>query len=384
MKTFTIPIPLRLHSLAVRLSLGLVLFASFEGIAPTSAHGDGPAPGAYLEQNGYVIMEAEETLSDFDLWLEKATIPDFTGSGYLEFNGNSPTNGPAKSPLEFIFYISSPGLYYLDLHCARETIDGRTDLANDCYVRVEGDYAEGPNAGDSHGMDAPLSMLMTDTKFFGGAHNTFVWASGNRLDPGGHQDKRVAIYDFKAGETYRLVVSGRSKFFKLNRIVFRHKDVAESIARNLDRSESSRQSAGLDYVTWSSEIDWDGSSNVISADANGNGWPNLWQYWMNLNPVQPNDEHSLPRIRLGLAGEYLEFTTRERIDVSNFILTFEALPDIGDPSQAAVLEAGAIVRDVINADIDGDGSTALVRYRIQLTSGGGFFQMMLTEVAAFN
>ena len=33
--------------------------------------------------------------------------------------------------------------------------------------------------------------------------------------------KRVAVYDFLAGETYNLVISGRSQEFKLDRVVFR-------------------------------------------------------------------------------------------------------------------------------------------------------------------
>lgn len=74
--------------------------------------------------------------------------------------------------------------------------------------------------------------------------------SGNRLDPGGHENKRVAIYRFKEGETYKLVVSGRSRFFKLNRIAFRLKEVAESTVRDLSNPEWFRQPSGVDYSLW--------------------------------------------------------------------------------------------------------------------------------------
>jgi hypothetical protein len=143
----------------------------------------------YQESGGVVVMETENTPSPLGLWQKLTTISGHTGSGYLEFTGNDYTTGPPNSPLEYNFRINQAGLYYLHLHCARETvvIDGesRTDVANDCYVRVDGDYGAGPNAGNNHGDDAPLSMLKSDTKFFGGNHNSFVWASGNRLDPGG-------------------------------------------------------------------------------------------------------------------------------------------------------------------------------------------------------
>lgn len=186
----------------------------------------------HRETNGLVAIELEDTDSPLGLWKLKRTKlgNDFSGDGYLEFTGNSPISGEPKSPLEYTFTINKEGLYYLHLRCAKEvlTIKGkkRTDVANDCYFRVEGDFGAGPNAGDKHGKDAPLALLKSDTKFFGGANNKFEWASGNRLDPGGHNNKRVAVYKFKAGETYQLIVSGRSQFFKVDCLAFRHADVS--------------------------------------------------------------------------------------------------------------------------------------------------------------
>ncbi len=113
-------------------------------------------------------------------------------------------------------------------------------MANDCYVRVEGDYSAGPNAGNSHGDDATLSLLKSDTKFYGGNDNQFAWATGNRLDPGGDTNKRVAVYDFKAGQEYKLVVSGRSKLFKIDRLVFRHTSVTGGTAQNTTLPESEK------------------------------------------------------------------------------------------------------------------------------------------------
>ena len=194
----------------------------------------------YNESGGLVIMEMENTTSPLGLWKKRnGPLNGFTGSGYLEFTGNTPTNGPATSPLTYKFKISKAGLYHLHLHCARDTTHGQpADHSNDCYVRVDGDYSAGPNAGDSHGDDAPLNVLKANTKFFGGAADRFAWASGNRLDLGGHNNKRVAAYDFKAGNTYTLVVHGRSQWFSVNRIVFRHKDSAVSLAQNLGTPES--------------------------------------------------------------------------------------------------------------------------------------------------
>jgi len=200
------------------------------------------ASSDYVERNGLVVMEAENTDSNLDLWKADTQISGFTGAGYLEFDGNSPISGPAKSPLEYRFKVNRGGLYYLHVFAAKEhlTLNGenRTDVANDAYFRLDGDYGAGPNAGGNHQDDAPLSALRSNTKFFGGADKRFQWASGARLDLGGHNNKRVAVYNLKAGQSYTLVMSGRSKFFKVDRIVFRHTSVSASQAQNLSNGET--------------------------------------------------------------------------------------------------------------------------------------------------
>jgi len=199
----------------------------------------------YQEAKGLVVIEAENTSSGLGKWVKRSSVEGYTGKGYLEFTGNRPLSGKPNSPVEYTFQINKGGLYYLHLHCARETvvIDGkkRHDVANDGFVRVEGDYGPGPNPGDKHGKDAPLKMLKKDTKFYGGKDNEFAWASGNRLDPGGHNNKRVAVYKFKPGKTYTLVLSGRSQLFKVNRIIFRHESVKPNVAHDLSIRESSKR-----------------------------------------------------------------------------------------------------------------------------------------------
>lgn len=216
---------------------------------------ENPSDGVYQESGGLVIMEMENTTSPLGLWQPQTSYANYTGDGYLQFTGNNTASGPPTSPLEFKFKINQPGLYYLHLRAARDTTNGQPgDHSNDAYVRVEGDYGAGPNAGNTHGDDAPLSMLMSDTKFYGGTANSFSWNWGNRLDPGGETNKRVAVYDFKAGEEYTLVISGRSKFFSIDRIMFRHASVATSTAQSLTNPESS-QSGGEEVAERTFEIE---------------------------------------------------------------------------------------------------------------------------------
>lgn len=48
--------------------------------------------------------------------------------------------------------------------------------------------------------------------------------------PGGHNNKRVAVYSLKAGETYTLILSGRSQLLKADVILFRQHDVVKKVA----------------------------------------------------------------------------------------------------------------------------------------------------------
>jgi len=224
----------------------------------------------YNESGGLVVMEVENTPSSLGLWQEESSLSGYSGSGYLRFLGNTFETGPATSPLEYTFKINQAGLYYLHLHCAKEIHEGRNDVANDCYVRVEGDYNAGPGPYTNHGDNASLSLLQSNTKYFGGAVDNWKWENGQNssgsagnLDPGGHQNKRVAVYDFKAGETYKLVVSGRSKFFRLNRIVFRHTNTAQATAQNLNTPESQTITGGGSSIVYDAIDDF---SNITNGD----------------------------------------------------------------------------------------------------------------------
>ena len=195
---------------------------SADWVVLVTGDGSGSPPNScsgYEEQNGLVIMEAENTTSDYDQWILKTDVVGYKGSGHLEFTGNSTTNGPPRSPLTYTFKINQGGMYQLMIRGRKRiTPPDESDKSNDCYVRVAGDYDASPDAGDNHQDDAPKNALTSDTKIFGGNENSWGWAQ--QLDLGGHNNKRWPKYIFKAGETYTLTMSGRSKQFNVDRIIF--------------------------------------------------------------------------------------------------------------------------------------------------------------------
>ena len=198
------------------------------------------AAKVYIEANGIVMMEAENTESSLGLW-KRANISGSSGAGNIEFTGNTPLGtGSDRSPLIYKFKITNAGDYALLVNGRRSDkfTDGRKDIGNDCYVRVEGDFAPGAGGTD-------MKYLKQDEKMFIGrggyvdATGTFDWRWGEKLDIEGLSSQPKPIYNFKAGETYTLIVSGRSTFFCLDRILLVKSTVSQETAKAITTESSS-------------------------------------------------------------------------------------------------------------------------------------------------
>lgn len=214
-----------------------------------------PAGSIYQESGGVVVMEAERTPSSLGTGSDRWDIhePGDThyvhGAGneaHLEFQGNSSNGGDPTAPLTYTFRIHQAGYYHLHLR-GRARLDGQPDdKNNDCYVRVNGvdgaTFGAGPNAGGDHMDDATVAVLTSNTKMYGGLLNTWGW--GNLLDAGGSNNKRRPVYQFNAGSTYRLTISGRSIKYNIDRIVFRRSTIPDTSAKSMAIPESSLSGGG--------------------------------------------------------------------------------------------------------------------------------------------
>jgi hypothetical protein len=166
----------------------------------------------YQESGGLVIMEMENTPSPLGEWVLKTDNPGHNGDGFLEFTGNSINGGDPNSPLEFRFKINLEGTYDIKLR-ARKRLDGEPgDKCNDAYVRMEGDFTTGSAS-------VSQEALERDTKLYGGPESGWGWAGDLDAHDADHTQAR---YVFKSGQEYRLIVSGRSIRYQIDRIVFMH------------------------------------------------------------------------------------------------------------------------------------------------------------------
>ncbi|WP_366183779.1 hypothetical protein [Flavobacterium ovatum] len=171
--------------------------------------------GIFLEKNGLLIFEAENTSSDFDKWIYETVIPGYRGTGYLRYNG--PFTG--SSPLVYKFKIENLGIYRFMIRSSKPA-GVEQDANNDCFIKMEGNFVAGEMNSCLANADrnsTQTNSLKTDTKFFGaGGDGEFKNAAG-QLDIS--SVKPWATYNFKAGETYTLTITGRSSKFSIDRIL---------------------------------------------------------------------------------------------------------------------------------------------------------------------
>jgi hypothetical protein len=214
----------------------------------------------FQEKNGVLVMEAESTTSSLGVWKKKTDVPEYGGDCHLEFTGNTPESGPPKSPLKYSFRINKSGTYDLAIRCHKRLETKRSDISNDCYVSLKGDF-------DSGG-DVPLKILKDDTKLFGGDATKWGWSS--QLDV--NHKKYNPRYQLKAGETYELTVSGRSKNFNIDRILFVHEDEGISSVKKNNPAESKTDAdgggsppSGNKLMTYPARMLRDKSGRVIEA-----------------------------------------------------------------------------------------------------------------------
>ncbi|MDF7824818.1 DUF5060 domain-containing protein [Pontiellaceae bacterium B12227] len=197
----------------------------------------------YNESGGLVVMEAENTESAYDGWDFHASgaagYPAGAVGGHLEFMRYGPEGwGTPASPLVYKFRINKGGRYTLKFRAHKRLEGNKGDKNNDAFIRMEGDYLPG-------NPDAPLKALQTDMKLFGGAAD--AWGVARMLDVSykklglgkGHK-KKPAVYDFKAGEIYTFIISGRSVRYNLDRMVFSHEDVEVTMKQLGTLPESGR------------------------------------------------------------------------------------------------------------------------------------------------
>ena len=127
------------------------------------------------------------------------------------------------------------------------------------------------------------------------------------------------------------------------------------------------------YATWAADIAWAGQDSSATADPNGDGIINLLAFGMNLSPISPVDPADLPATSVTVEGETktISYTLRRNVNASDLVFSLETTADLQASVWQTVTElSSGVSMEVVDMDIDGDGSTQLVRYLVELPDQG--------------
>lgn len=113
--------------------------------------------------------------------------------------------------------------------------------------------------------------------------------------------------------------------------------------------------------------------------------PNLVAYALDLAPLggTPGAAAQLPLLGTETAGPttYLTFTFRKRNGATDVTYTLQSNPSLLSPWADLVVDGADVIYEVVDPDLDGDGSASLVRYKVKVqpSDGARFLRLLVTQ-----
>ena len=112
---------------------GLIALLMLAFAGPESATAQ--SAGAFIENNGLVVMEVESVDRPFN-WTFETSVEGFVGDGYLRYIGSNHFNEPGIDVLEFDVVIINPGEYKMFLW-ANHFDAPEPDQNNDAWTKMD-------------------------------------------------------------------------------------------------------------------------------------------------------------------------------------------------------------------------------------------------------
>lgn len=213
-----LPLPALLTSLAA-----LIFGACGRVPNPFGAASCDPGdPGfTFVEENGLLIIETESTGVTGE-WALRSRTPDYTGSGYLQWEGPNSYSQPGNGLLRYHLRVTTTGTYRFRW---RSRINEGTDSTegNDAWLRF-------PDAADFYGLQGESSYVYPgdsgkSPQPNGASREGWFKIYQNQLDRWSWQtrtsdnDAHDVYVEFATPGDYVMEISGRSQGFAIDRIV---------------------------------------------------------------------------------------------------------------------------------------------------------------------
>lgn len=200
----------------------LILFASATAYTQTDSC-------TFTEADGILTVEMESTKIAGTYWVEKNEITDYTGTGYIEYQGGDATGIPGRSEIAYTFKITNPGRYSFKARAYRTT-----HYDNDVWVRF-------PQGGVMTKINGDSSGSKDDEwfKFMIGEQGNWAYFMKTQYAGTPGETLHDVYVDFPEPGVYTVQFAGRATGFKLDR--FTLYSTSGFYGMNPDNPESSKE-----------------------------------------------------------------------------------------------------------------------------------------------
>ncbi len=214
--------------------------------APSPAPDPEPTPvvGAFIEENGVLVVEMESTDFSGSSWQLKAET-SASGGQAIEWTGDDLFNQPGIGVINIAVQITNPGTYRFDWLTLIGEGNSTTE-ANDSWLKIQSDKFYGlkdnstvcPKEIDSavNSCVGELPEGSSKEGWFkvyrsGGDVAQFIWSTSTS-----DRDPHAIYADFSQAGTYTVQISGRSKHHVIDRFIMTNDPLTHDAAKNFDES----------------------------------------------------------------------------------------------------------------------------------------------------
>lgn len=163
-------------------------------------------------------------------------------------------------------------------------------------------------------------------------------------------------------------VFGSENYFSQNSLISNARDYSQTDSAVFFNFPFPSPSLALTYADWQSRYFWFGADSSLTADPNQNGLTNLMEYALSQNPLAVGSTSVPPSVvhdSITRYGPWANFTYRHNKTATD--LTYEIWSST-DLTNWTLQNANGvnIFQETAHSDVDGDGTTELLRTRTKL------------------
>jgi parallel beta-helix repeat protein len=165
-------------------------------------------------------------------------------------------------------------------------------------------------------------------------------------------------------------VFGSENYFSQNSLISNAKDYSQTDSAVFFNFPFTSPSFAFTYADWQTRYFWYGADSSLTADPNQNGSPNLMEYALGQNPLAVGIPSSPPFATYDSTtanGPWSTLTYRHNKTANDLTYDIWSSTDLTNWTLQNA-DGVNVLQETVNSDVNGDGTTELLRTRIKLGS----------------